>query len=181
MMVKRIEGGQARSKKEIIASLGQRSCPSCGNRMRMRWMEEDDGGAVVRMHSRHCETEYDVVFTPGPGWERRPDDPDPRYGATEDPSTIVAEPVFRRLFELALQRLREASPAPAPDADPSDLEIWDAGIQADAHMALGTLLELQKLAVAAGRPPDAELAKLVPWLEAVLQAPRTAWRPGGPT
>lgn len=180
MTVKQIDGGRIRSEKEAAAAAGNMKCPQCGHNLRTKWATESDTGVVWRTTSRHCGTDFDVVFSPGPGWDQRPPDEDPRFGATDDPSTVLPEAVFRMFFDQGIEGVRDLEPPPGDDADETTHQIWDSGARAYAHRALGGLEELRKFARAEGRAEDPMLAKVEPYLRALFASPRAAYVPGEP-
>jgi hypothetical protein len=165
MSVEKIKAGPARSVREISAYLSGRPCPKCGGPLRNKWGEVTDAGAVMRMYSKKCDSEFDYAFEPGPGWKSRPPEDDPRYGSTDDPSAIVPEEKFREIVTLHVERVREREAEGAPKGvDADEVARYRDMMQADAIEAFGALLELDKLARAGNRKLEPELAKLDPWL-----------------
>lgn len=179
MTFARIDGGRVRSVKEAKLALGELRCPNCGKSLIMLrgTSGPDASGYVVHVRSRHCNTEFDVAFSPGPGWDRRPPEIGVDIAATEDPSTVVPEARFVQYFEQSMSSLAQTEPAPA---DPDEREQWETIARVLATDALGMALEVGKFARAAGRALPAEMAKAMPWLRAVIDDPHVLARGTAP-
>jgi hypothetical protein len=150
-----IDAGAARSVQEATDAISEQPCPKCGGAKILQHEEKPAAGFVWAATSfcSQCNSRWVDQFTAGPGWDTQPGPRDPRYAVTSQPSTLIAEKVFRTWLDGAVKRLR----APRSSDGPSHQ-------QERARVALGALLELEKFAVARGQALPAELAELRPWL-----------------
>jgi hypothetical protein len=98
---------------------------------------------VQTMQCPLCLTLLDVSFLAGPGWETQPSDDDPRMAMGEAPSMLVPESWFRSNVDDMARRLEDTESQVSYRASLSSLGLRD-------------LIELRKLARAAGRDLDSK-------------------------